>query len=83
MTISPLTIINQLSPQVIKNPVNPVKQVATYTLPNTFITGDSASWSLNGTSMTGSYIGSDSATLSSLADLANTTVPAISTTTGS
>ena len=68
-TLSQLTVLNQLSPTVIQNAVNPVKQVVVYSIPNLLIAGDSVSGNIAGSGFVETFATSDAATLQSVADL--------------
>ncbi len=66
-TVSGLSVLNQLSPTILQNPTNPVKQVMVYSIPQTLISGDIITGTIAGQSFTGAYAGSDATTLTNLA----------------
>ncbi len=64
-SISSLNVINQVSPTVLQNPANPVKQISSYIIPNTIISGDQTTWTIAGQSLTGAFTGDDATSLNS------------------
>lgn len=59
-------MLNQGSPTILQNPIVPIKKVVTYALPNTLISGDSITGTIDGQAVNVSFSVSDANTLATL-----------------